>query len=169
MVGSSPLVKFPEHVHAIGMLTIEMGNLEVMFVQLLGTILRVPESMAAAILVTPRSTRSRLDIVVNVSAEVLSEKNLESVKGLVKRAIAILGKRNDIVHDFWAVSTDRTEVMQIPAPYGKPKPIRLGDLNLDIERLRRLADDVLEFRVRLYREMQMSPHYEVDIAYKISP
>jgi len=168
-VRRSPLARFADHVHAIGMVTVEMGNLELMFVHLLGTMLHIPEATAAAILVTPRATRSRLEVITNVAAEVLSKEQSRSVDRLAKKAIAILGKRNEIVHDFWGVSKDRTEVMRSPHPYGEPKPVKLTDLNQDIDRLRRLADEVLDFSQRLADEMQLSPHCKVDVTHKIGP
>jgi len=169
MAGKSPLEKFPDYVHTIGMLAIEMGNLEAVFVQLLAAILWTSEGTAAAILMTPKSTRARLDMVTNIATETLPKEGSEIVNKLVKQAIAILNKRNDIIHEIWGTSKDFSEVVRIPPPYGEPKHVPLNELTNDVERLRTLADEVHTFRLIVEYEIRFRPHYQINVFYQISP
>jgi hypothetical protein len=151
------------------MLTIEMGNLEALFVQLLAVMLSVPEGVAATILLTPKSTRARTEIIGNLAEMLFPDEISKVVDGFIKRANRILDKRNGIVHEFWGVSKDKKQVCRIPPPYGDPVPIELTELTNDVQTLRKLSDEVMFFAVKLAREMTFRPHYRINFAHQISP
>jgi len=145
----SPLEKFPDHVRAIGMITIEMGILEAGFVHVLAAILQTSEAVGAAILFSPKSTRARLDIIDNVANELLPVPHATLVHNIVKRGLTMLGKRNEFVHEVWGVSRDRKQVMRIPPPYGEPKAVELSELTRTLEEIRDLSDEVQRVRCLL--------------------
>jgi hypothetical protein len=124
----SPLEGFPDYLRAIGMITVELCNLEAALCHLLDSILRTNEQTAGCLFFSPKTTAGRLDMVLNVSEHVLQAAEHAKVKGLVKRADKLLRKRNDVVHEIWGVSRDHSQVLRIPLPYGEPKPVQLDDL-----------------------------------------
>jgi hypothetical protein len=87
------------------------------------------------------------------------------VKGLIKRADKLLRKRNDVVHEIWGVSRDRSQVLRIPLPYGDPVPVKLDDLTRDIGDLRTLSNDVDALTVVL----RDRPHYAINLLDRIGP
>jgi hypothetical protein len=63
----STLEKHPEHVRAIGMISIETTSLDIMFGDLLAATLGVPKSIGHAIYLTPRSATARIQLFQNVT------------------------------------------------------------------------------------------------------
>lgn len=160
--GRSPLERFPEHVRAIGMITIEMGTLEASCVHLLAAILRTTETVADAILTTPQSTRARLEIVKSVSDKLLREEDANKISTLMNKCDDALNKRNYIVHSVWG--SDGTDVIVIPLPKGKIRKVTVQELLQQIDSLRRLADKVKE----LTNNLAFRPHYSVNITHNFS-
>jgi hypothetical protein len=62
----STMERFPDHVKAIGMITVELANVEVMLAQLLGALLDRNTPIAEAIYFAPRATIARVAIVDDV-------------------------------------------------------------------------------------------------------
>ena len=60
---TSDLERFPEHVRAIGMISIENANLELSLADLLGATLKISRRVAHAIYFTPRAAALRLEIL----------------------------------------------------------------------------------------------------------
>jgi len=162
-IPKSPLERFPDYVQAIGMITIEMCNLEAALCHLLDAILRTDEGTAGSLFFSPKTTAGRLDMLKNISGRNLQPKDSQRVRGLVKRAEKLLRKRNDVVHEIWGVSRDRTKVMRIPLPYDEPKTVDLKDLTRDIVDLRILSNDV----DTLTKALRSRPHYAVNVGYGI--
>jgi hypothetical protein len=63
----SSLDAHPDQGHAIGMISIESGNLDIMFGHLLSEVLEQPEQIGHAIYLTPRSAMARIEIFRNVA------------------------------------------------------------------------------------------------------
>jgi hypothetical protein len=63
----SSLEKHPEHVRAIGMISIETTSLDIMFGGLLAATLGVPKNIGQAIYLTPRSAAARIELFRNVA------------------------------------------------------------------------------------------------------
>lgn len=62
----SMLERHPKHVKAIGMITIDLSNLDIMLAQLLGALLNIPAEVADAIYFSPQAAGPRLSIIDNV-------------------------------------------------------------------------------------------------------
>ena len=64
----STLERFPDHVKAIGMISIEIGNLEMVLGDLLAALLMIPSFLGQAVYMTPRAAIARVDVLDNVIA-----------------------------------------------------------------------------------------------------
>lgn len=112
----SPLDKFPEYTQAIGLIIVEMGVLEASCVHLLASLLRTTETVANSLLMTPQSTRARLDIIKSVSTKLLPVDSAREVSDTISKCEKALNKRNSIVHGIWG-AREKT-VFLIPIPDG---------------------------------------------------
>jgi hypothetical protein len=143
----STLEQWPDHVKAIGMITIEIGNLEIELGTLLAALLHIYKEIGQIIYLTPRAAIARVAVIENIAKATLVEKSeaLMLILSHVERARAVIGKRHDMVHEAWGVHKDRAEVHRMAMPtkestLSKPVPIKqLTDL---IEDIRELAQDV---------------------------
>jgi hypothetical protein len=138
MTWQSVLERHPKHVHAIGMISIEQANLDVMLSDLLAIILDVPRHLGQAVFLTPNSATARIQILKNVAKvafptyslagvgndllEVTKETNQsrehdrKRVEAIARRANAIVGKRNNIIHEVWGLNRDTLAVERRPLP-----------------------------------------------------
>lgn len=120
MVRESGLEQFPEHVHAIGMISIESANLELALADLLGAALNISRRVAHAIYFTPRAAALRLEILQaaakarlaprsNVRSDSLLETQkrdaIRKIERIVKRSYQHIQKRHNIIHDAWTIAT----------------------------------------------------------------
>ena len=71
MVPVSSLERHPEHVRALGMISIEIGNLEILLGELLGAIIGIDTDLSQIIYMTPQSYIGRLEILENVIDHVM--------------------------------------------------------------------------------------------------
>jgi hypothetical protein len=165
----SPLERFPDHVRAIGSITIEMCTLEASLCHLLGAVLGIEEPLAGALFFSPKTTRGRIEMLENVIDELALGPPLKAVRDLVKRANKILNKRNDVVHEIWGVSKDRAEVFRITPPYREPRAVPLNELTQIIASLRRLADEIETLAGTLRIVQRPHSHYIVNITYGVGP
>jgi hypothetical protein len=65
----SPLIDYPDHVMAIGMISIELGNLETMLGELLGSLLHISPHNGRLIYLSPQSGFGRLAILENLHTD----------------------------------------------------------------------------------------------------
>jgi hypothetical protein len=117
----SLLKYYPDHVQEIGLITIEITNLEVMLGALLGALLNFQDNISHQIYFTPRAAIARLDVLVNVAQYPRFDEHPElraSVMAVAKKAKAVMGKRHDIIHAHWATSADGTMVGRLRPPFG---------------------------------------------------
>ena len=140
----STLERHPEHVKAIGMIAIEMGNLEVILARLFGALLDIDQVLADAIFYTPQATGPRIALVANLADEILQGKALKDVKKLLKTARELQGRRNDHLHNSWGLSASTGKVISSKPPKGDEKPITLQELTSHVLRLRRLITTINE-------------------------
>jgi hypothetical protein len=138
-----------------------MGALEASCVHLLAAILRTTESVADAILMTPQSTRARLDIIRSVSRKMLSTDDSSEVISIVNKCDIALTKRNLIVHSVWG--SDGKYVTVIPIPNGAPRTLTVDELRRQITSLRRLADEINILTYALLNR----PNYNIHFTYNI--
>jgi hypothetical protein len=163
----SPLEKHPAHVQALGMIAIELANLEVVFSNMLGAVLRLDLKTAKALYFTPKSSQARMETLVNVIDEVLKDTPFLTIcDSFVKRGLRILNKRNGMLHDVWGVSKDdQNQVVALSFPGGERKPIQLAILTNMIRDLRILADEVMS----IFTPLTLRPHYRINVTYKSPP
>ncbi len=153
----STLERYPKHVQAIGMIGIEIANLEIMLGELLGALLHIDRHFGRIVYLTPQTGMGRLKIIENVMRDTLVEgsEGRTHVKSLIERARAVLGKRNNYVHTSWGTSPDdpRKVVRQeLPFLEGvKVSPVELKHLTDLIEDIRELTDDVMRTTEDFFR------------------
>jgi hypothetical protein len=105
--------RHPKHVHIIGMISIEMANLEERLAGLLAKALGVPKIVAHAIFFTPRAGMLSVEILRESANAKLAhleklksrkpkrEKILKLISSIAKRSISVIGRRNELIHDTW--------------------------------------------------------------------
>lgn len=152
----SPLEAHPDHVRAIGMISIEMANLDYMLGGFLGALLHIDEEIARTVYLTPRVAIGRVEIIENViHYSVQPETELfERVDGIKKRVRALIGKRHRMIHDYWGVDikTKMPSRMAIPEKSSKPtKLVALDELTMMIRDIRVLATDTRALTLALYQ------------------
>jgi hypothetical protein len=145
----SPLEDCPEHVRAIGMISIENANLEYELADLFSRILQIHPRVGRAIYLTPKSAIARIEIFENASKAVLSPKTdsenlaaafLEKALCIASRARAVVGKRHEIIHDGWGVDSQTGNVLRIPTKRAQA-PVPLADLQNLVRDFRLLIYD----------------------------
>ncbi len=115
----STLERHPKHVHAIGMIAIEMGNLDPMLGELLGALLHVDRDMGRIIYQTPRAAMGRIDLLGNVAERAIKDPR---VTGVIKRAKSVTQKRHEMIHDIWGLDETTSAPRDASNPSG---PLRL--------------------------------------------
>jgi hypothetical protein len=150
----SSLEDYPDHVKAIGMISIENANLEFAMAGLFGRTCFIPLRIALAIYLTPKSAIARLEIFQNAAKVALRPRgdedhrkklrvSLRKVNRIAERAKTVIGKRHGIIHDAWGVDRESKEVLR--APPARPildQKVPLKELKELISEFRRLIDDV---------------------------
>jgi hypothetical protein len=116
MTWASELEKHPDHLQAIGMISVENSNLEIGLADLMGAILLISRRVAHAIYFEPRAASLRIGIFKAATAECLKPSRrktanptleaqkrdaLARVKRLASAALNATQRRHDIIHDAW--------------------------------------------------------------------
>jgi hypothetical protein len=158
----SPLERFPQHVHALGMAVVELAALEITCVHLLAAILRTTEAVADAILMSSLATRARIDIIKSVALATLDDNNSKTIIELMTLCERLLNKRNKYVHGVWGAKDGKVKL--VPLPKGDTKDIPIGELVTFVNQLRNAADTVES----LTRSLLCRPHYTINILYNIT-
>lgn len=153
----STLEAYPEHVKAIGMISIENGNMEDSMVELFAEMLFIPARVAYAIYLTPKSALARIEIFENSAKAALtpplSKKNDQTANArqtalakalrLAQRARKLSFKRHSIIHDTWGVGQGGIVQRFITgSPTLESVPVSLADLNALVRSFRQLSDDI---------------------------
>jgi hypothetical protein len=162
----STLEAYPEHVKAIGMISIENGNMEQAMVDLFAKVLFISVRVAYAIYLTPKSALARIEIFENASKAALSPatKNEDSkaarnkqaalikILRLAQRARKFTFKRHSIIHDTWGVNNGVVHRYITGSPSLEKVTVSLAELNALVRSFRQLTDDIealtAEFRER---------------------
>ena len=109
----SVMAGHPDYVLQIGMITIELGNLESSLADLLGAILDVEGDVAHSIYFTAKAVIPRVELLTNVNValhpdEELDEDEMQEIRKRLKnisgRATAVMGKRNQLLHASWGTT-----------------------------------------------------------------
>jgi hypothetical protein len=154
----STLEAFPDHVKAIGMISIEIANLEFALGDLLGAVLHISPDFARTIYQTPNAGMGRLAILENAIDDALikDSEGHKHLRALTKAAKALMGQRHEMIHDAWGTAEeDRTKIMRRSVPFrdAKPaKPVALADLKDMVTRIRALGERVRTATAKAYQE-----------------
>ena len=148
----SALERHPAYPKALGILSAEIGVLEMLLGELLGAILGIETHVGQVIYNSPQSYSGRLDILGNVISVILNEKaeGTKKLNGFIKRTRKRIQYRNTAMHSVWGIQESDPNIVSrrdVPLLLGKPAilvPIR--EIEAEIEKLRILIDEV-EFEI----------------------
>ena len=163
MAWESSLVDYPEHLQAIGMVSVEISNLELMLATLFADVCDLREKIAHAIYFAPRATALRVEIL-RVAADVAlrqahpnpdpsdAEKQLtermdghrRKVLAICRRSLSVIQKRHDVMHAVWLVDRKTSEVFRgsIQAAADRNQaPVPLHELTDLVRAIRAVIDD----------------------------
>jgi hypothetical protein len=165
----SPLEHFPEYTKALGLIAVELANLEVVLSNLLGAILNASQNVSSALYFTPKSSQARMETLQNLVEEVLPNTPfLSQAKSLLRRSLRLVNKRNDMLHGTWGISRqDPVQVFVLSLPSGKKDPVEVETLTTMVNDLRILADEVTGLNVAL--GLQTRTHYKINLTYQFGP
>lgn len=144
----STLEKFPDHVSTIGMVSIELANLEIELSHLLGALLHIHPQFSHLVYFTPQSTIARLQILESVANSHLVRGTLghKKITSLVGKARSVMGRRHDAIHQLWGISTSNpSHVVRRKLPFTEANPaqtVPITQLTDLLEGIRELAQDV---------------------------
>jgi hypothetical protein len=165
----------PEYVRAIGMVSIENGNLETALADLLGAVLAIRGDVARAIFFAPRAAILRIEILEAATETRLRPKGpqdkfhenesrkaeaLRKIRSLIGKAKAAVGQRHNVMHDTWGIEIETSEVFRAKVSdhlHGEPAP--LAELHELIKRYRLAIMTAHD----LYREFTKHPPMMVDM------
>lgn len=152
----SVLERYPKHVHAIGMISIEIANLDILLGEMLGGLLRISRVYSRIVYLTPRSNFGRLELIENAAEAMLQPDSigLKHVKSLIGRARAIAGKRHDLIHHAWVLVEDSDQPHQSIMLTDPPiaKPVEITTLENIVRDIRELVLDVIDATEHLYAD-----------------
>jgi hypothetical protein len=102
----SVLERFPDHVKAIGMVSVEVANLDIHLGYLFAEILRIPGNVGEEIFLTPKSAFGRLDLLNTAVEQMMEDKSVwkKHLKNIHKRAASIINHRHSMIHDSWGIN-----------------------------------------------------------------
>jgi hypothetical protein len=145
----SPLEHHPDYTKTLGLISIEIGVLEIMLGEMLGAVLGINTDISQIIYMTPQSFAGRLQILENVSAAVLKPdvSGTKRIGEFIKRAKARIQYRNTTMHSVWGVlKSDTSVVTRRPIPFvdSSPQiPVPITELQGELQKLRELIDEVV--------------------------
>lgn len=109
---ASPLLKKPEYLQTIGLVSVEVNSMESMLASLFASAIGVQPLVGRAIYYAPKAASARIDVLMAGAEQALATrpKVQDRVLSLAKRAKGVLEERNAIVHDMWALPPDTDAV-----------------------------------------------------------
>ena len=153
----SSLERHPDIVQAIGMVTIEVGNLDVMLGDVLAVLLNKPRRMGQVIYHATRGEMGRIAIIKDVVAYMFEDVVPQSahaglmplkgkLKGWLKRAEAVVGKRHEMIHSNWGLDSLTLAVTRSKQPVAEAeqKAVKIEDLHKIITDIRILITEIHE-------------------------
>ena len=135
----------PAHVKMIGMITVELANLEIELADLLAALINRDRDIGHALYFTPKSTIARLEMIDSVASILLNPGPLLSeISKNTKKARRVMDKRHRLIHAAWGVSSDNSKVLHssLPLGEGKAEQTRVGDLAAVVQQLREVTENV---------------------------
>lgn len=139
----SVLERFPDHVKAIGMISVEVANLDIHLGFLFSVILRIPYNVGREIFLTPKSASARLELLETAFRGMIVDgsvgrKHLETIH---KRAANIINKRHSMMHDSWGMNEEGL-VVRGSIRNNEKTPVPLNELEKVIADIRSLIQDI---------------------------
>jgi hypothetical protein len=153
----SPLEHRPRYVRAIGMITVEITNLEIFLGDMLSVLLHIHPDIGRTVYLSPHSATARLDILENVRDRVLTKDGPPHrvVASLTKRTRGIVNRRNAMIHNSWGVRNNRVHRRALPWDQGDVgEQVKLKALNDLIKDIRTLTTDVIGVTSDLYQSWE---------------
>ncbi len=157
-IHESTIERYPEHAQAIGMISIEIGNLEIRLGELLGALLHIGRNFGRTLYLTPNANLARLGMIENVLAMSLvpDTRGYKMIARIIGDAKAVIGKRHEYVHNVWGLNVAApTRVERRAVPFRDTdlaKPVPLNELRDQIQKIRRLSKRVRAEGHRIYAE-----------------
>lgn len=144
----SALERHPAYPKALGILSAEIGVLEMLLGELLGAILGIETHLGQVIYNSPQSYTGRLDIPANVISVTLKPTIPGTVRlnGFIKRTRARIQYRNTVMHSLWGIKQSDPSIVtrrEVPLLPDRPQiPVPLRELQDEIAKVRTLIDEV---------------------------
>jgi hypothetical protein len=165
----STLVQHPDHVRAIGMISIENANLEALMALLFSRATLISMRVGTAIYLTPKSAIARIEIFQAAVKAALEphrapERRRKRLKEFLKksnriaeRAKIAIGKRHQIIHDGWGVYEETNSVIRFPSNRSDERlPVDVRDLNRLLDEMRTLTSDIEDLAEQFKRSHPLS-------------
>lgn len=152
----SALINKPEHLAAIGLVSVEIAHLEEAMASLFRAISGVHWLIADAIYYTPNAAMARMDIVSNVAPLTLHahKRHLCKVNRFIERAKAAMGKRHQIMHSLWTLSDDMENLYRLKLPtFNGRTEVTLKDLRSIALQIQTLNTEISDFTGKLLKEL----------------
>jgi hypothetical protein len=152
----------PEYLQAIGLVSVEINSLEGTLADLLHYILEVSRPTANAMYFAPRAMAVRLAILEAANMELHTHPTLQKrVGSVIGRAKGIMTRRNEMLHDMWALDQN-TDIVSKGPPKKRDKPrepvplMVLKTLSRDMRNLM-LQTIMLECEIAMAKGMPFGP------------
>lgn len=139
----SVLERHPQHVLSLGMISIEIANLEIFLGQLLGAVLHIDQYIAEAVYLTPRAAIARIEVLRNAVDFSLTEgsRNRKQIEKLLNKSASLIQERHNLVHVIWVMDKNNLEEVR-----KMRVPIRKSGGQSEVVPLKKLTDFVKEIR-----------------------
>ena len=158
----SVLEEHPEHVKALGMVSIEIGRLEMSLAEMLAALLHIDRRFGHTVYLTPHSNIGRITIVENVMREALKEGSAayKAIQDLLTRSKAVMSKRHEYVHDVWGLlDSDQSKVIRRSVPFKRHLPEKVVPLAEIADLIGKIRVLVNEIRLETAQMFQSWPPY----------
>jgi hypothetical protein len=163
MMGTTPpfqsaLEDHPEHAKAIGMISVEIANLDVLLGSLLGALLHIDYRLGEIVYLTPKSAIGRISILENVVEASMANgsKARVHIEALLTKAKKYIGKRHDLIHGAWGVNLKTRKVVSANLPLSdevnRIKEVPLIELTDLLQSIRILATEIHAEANRIYAD-----------------
>jgi hypothetical protein len=149
--------KAPDHLRAIGLIAVEITNLEHALGTLLAAIIDAPEDFGHIIYLTPKTSIARLETLENIIEYLLvgGSDLAKQLQSIIKRTKAIIGKRHRIIHGCWGITDGKVSVYGVPTVGDeKPEAYTVEELQHVVSNIRDLLSEMSEIiqKLRIYHE-----------------
>ncbi len=143
----SSLEAHPDLVKALGMLSIEISNLESYLCAMLQHMLECDYELAMGIFFAPKQSIARLDVISNVAAIQLRHhpSHLAGARTVLKRARARFERRHELVHAWWTVEWGTDDVYHEQRPNGPANKITSAEVNHAVTKTRDTIQNINRF------------------------